>query len=332
MIFNNVIITEEVWDIRKSGIFFTLGLLAVFLGGCADESTNLNKLTVLTVEYFSGDPLHGLYVELLDEEGKEIDSTISLENGEAKFNNLQPNDTYTVKVGSPNNFTTGMYLTEKKFKYTSTTQSILVQTYAVDHNKGFGVPVILQNPELPHGCEITTLTSVLNYYGAEISKLEMDQNYLPKQSFEYKMRKKYGPNPNQAYGGEPSNLRTGTYVFAEPIIKAANNFINERKIDLQAKNISGSTIEDITNYIRQGIPVITWVTLDLSPPKVKGGWIVEETGEYHQMYQNLHTMVLLSVENNTVEVMDPLKGIITLDKRAFFNSYEAMGEQAVVVY
>ncbi|KEK11663.1 hypothetical protein EP18_10925 [Lysinibacillus sphaericus] len=284
------------------------------------------------MEYFSGDPLNGLYVELLDEEGKEIDSTMSLENGEAKFYNLQLNDIYTVKVGSPNNFTTGMYLTEKKFTYTSSTQSILVQTNAVDHNKGFGVPVILQTPELPHGCEITTLTAVLNYYGAETSKLEMDQNYLPKQSFEYKLKKKYGPNPNQAYGGEPSNLETGTYVFAEPIVEAANNFINERKFDLQAKNISGSTIEDITNYIRQGIPVITWVTLDLSPPKVKGGWVIKETGEYHQMYQNLHTMVLLSVNNNTVEVMDPLKGIIILDKRAFFNSYEAMGEQAVVVY
>nr|WP_274517223.1 hypothetical protein [Lysinibacillus boronitolerans] len=80
------------------------------------------------------------------------------------------------------------------------------------------------------------------------------------------------------------------------------------------------------------MPVITWVTLDLSPPKVKGGWIIEETGEYHQMYQNLHTMVLLSVGDTTVEVMDLRKGIITLDKGAFFNSYEALGEQAVVVY
>lgn len=255
-----------------------------------------------------------------------------MNKGEAQFNNLQPNETYTVKVGNPNNFTTGMYLTEKKFTYTSSTQSILVQTYAVNHNKGFGVPVILQNPELPNGCEITTLTAVLNYYGAETSKLEMDQNYLPKQSFEYKMKKKYGPNPNQAYGGEPSNLETGTYVFAEPIVKAANNFITERKLDLHAKNSSGSTIKEITNYIRQGIPVIIWVTLDLSPPKVKGGWIMEEAGEYHQMYQNLHTMVLLSVGNTTVEVMDPRKGLITLDKGAFFNSYEALGEQAVVVY
>lgn len=58
---------------------------------------------------------------------------------------------------------------------------------------------------------------------------------------------------------------------------------------------------------------------------------MEEAGEYHQMYQNLH-MVLLFVGNTTVEVMDLRKGLITLDKGAFFNSYEALGEQAVVVY
>lgn len=199
--------------IRKWGIIFTLGLLAVILEGCTKENTNLNTITVLTVEFFSGDPLNDLYVVLLNEEGKEIDSTISLNKGEAQFNNLQPNETYTVKVGNPNNFTTGMYLTEKKFTYTSSTQSILVQTYAVNHNKGFGVPVILQNPELPNGCEITTLTAVLNYYGAETSKLEMDQNYLPKQSFEYNMKKKYGPNPNQVYGGEPRESRKGYICF-----------------------------------------------------------------------------------------------------------------------
>jgi len=36
--------------------------------------------------------------------------------------------------------------------------------------------------------------------------------------------------------------------------------------------------------------------------------------------------------NTTMEVMDPRKGMITSDKGAFFNSYEALGEQSVVVY
>ena len=38
---------------------------------------------------------------------------------------------------------------------------------------------ILQNPELPVGCEITALTILLNYYGFNAEKTDMAKNYLP---------------------------------------------------------------------------------------------------------------------------------------------------------
>lgn len=34
-------------------------------------------------------------------------------------------------------------------------------------------PIIIQNPELPTGCEITALTMVLNYYGYPADKIVM---------------------------------------------------------------------------------------------------------------------------------------------------------------
>ena len=40
------------------------------------------------------------------------------------------------------------------------------------------VPVILQNPELPNGCEITSLTEVLQYLGFQVTHTEM-AGYLP---------------------------------------------------------------------------------------------------------------------------------------------------------
>ena len=42
------------------------------------------------------------------------------------------------------------------------------------------IPVrhIAQNPELPTGCEITSLTMVLNYLGYNVSKTYMADNYL----------------------------------------------------------------------------------------------------------------------------------------------------------
>lgn len=38
---------------------------------------------------------------------------------------------------------------------------------------------ILQTPELPNGCEITSAAIVLNYLGFDIDKVTLAENYLP---------------------------------------------------------------------------------------------------------------------------------------------------------
>lgn len=320
---------------KNSRIIISLVVITL-LAACSNKvernNYDANKLTVLIVEYSSGAPLNKLYVTLLDNEGSILDSNVSTGEGKVIFHNLEENEAYSLQIGLFENFKTGMYITEKEFTYSQTKQNLIVQTNAPNSEQALAVPSLLQHPELPNGCEITTLTAVLNYYGAATDKMEMTDQYLPKQPFKYSGNKKYGPDPNIAYGGYPGSLETGTYVFAEPIVNTANNFIKDRKLKLQAQNISGSTLEEITNYVDMGIPVIAWVTLDLSKPKIRGGWYIEETGEYHQMFTNLHTMVIIGIKNDKVEVMDPLKGYVTLDKIKFFESYVSLGEQAIVVY
>lgn len=44
------------------------------------------------------------------------------------------------------------------------------------------VPTVMQNPELPNGCEITSLTAVLNSKGYKVEKTEMADIYLPKEA------------------------------------------------------------------------------------------------------------------------------------------------------
>lgn len=64
------------------------------------------------------------------------------------------------------------------------------------------------------------------------TKMEMANNYLPKESFTYQNNKRYGPNPYKAYAGDP-RLETGFFSYAPPIVAAAENFSLEERLNIQ---------------------------------------------------------------------------------------------------
>ena len=78
--------------------------------------------------------------------------------------------------------------------------------------------------------------------------------------------------------------------------------------------------------------MILWVTIDLQPPSVKGGWYIEETNTFHEMYRNLHAVVLTGYTGTQLHVMDPLKGNINYNIDKVFEINEALGAQAVAVH
>lgn len=55
------------------------------------------------------------------------------------------------------------------------------------------VPQILQNPELPNGCEITSCCEVLHYLGFAPDKCELADYYLPRSA------QWYGADPDEVY-------------------------------------------------------------------------------------------------------------------------------------
>ena len=54
---------------------------------------------------------------------------------------------------------------------------------------------VLQNPELPTGCEVTTLTAALNYLGYPVDKLTMQTSISPV------------PSPIRQHSGKPLSAR-----------------------------------------------------------------------------------------------------------------------------
>lgn len=195
------------------------------------------------------------------------------------------------------------------------------------------IPVnpVLQNPELPNGCEITSLTSVLNYYGYDTDKLQMADIYLPKQPFARKEGKLYGANPFEAYAGDPRDGVGGFFCYAPPLLEAANSYFNDFNGSHNPLDISMSDRGEIIDYLNKGIPIVIWVPIDLQKPRINYSWYFHETGELFNAPVNLHCVVLNGYVNGDVHVMDPLKGQILYDSEAFFEGYYALGQHAMLV-
>lgn len=202
----------------------------------------------------------------------------------------------------------------------------------VNEGKAY-IPIkkLMQNPELPNGCEIVSLTAILNYYGYTVSKTTMADKYLPKQSFSWKQGKRFGSDPYKAYAGDPRSKTGGWYSFAPPIVKASDNYMEMQKNKMKAKDISGSSKEELITYLGNGVPIVIWVTLDLNKPTLNSHWYLSDTGKYYKAYTNLHAVVLKGYKEGKVHVMNPLKGQVEYNLNTFFKSYEEMGKHALIL-
>lgn len=89
------------------------------------------------------------------------------------------------------------------------------------------VELILQNPELPNGCEVTSLAMLLKAAGYPIEKTVLYENYLPRQDFSCINGLRYGPDPAEAYAGNAASSSGGWYCLEEPILAAGNAWLKE---------------------------------------------------------------------------------------------------------
>lgn len=183
---------------------------------------------------------------------------------------------------------------------------------------------ILQLPELPTGCEITSLTMVLNHLGIKADKLDLADNWLSKGEVGK-------VHPNEHFLGNPrDNKSFGCY--APVIINCANTYLQAMgRTDLSVYNLTGSTLEDLFIEIDNGNPIIIWATVDMKNPKYTRTWNIN--GKDFTWKSPEHCLVLTGYDttNNKVYVADPLKGNVSYDLDTFKDRYIKLYSQAVVI-
>ena len=109
-----------------------------------------------------------------------------------------------------------------------------------------------QMPDLPNGCEVTSLSMLMNYYGIKVSKNELAETIQHVDSFTD--GGKYRGNPHQGFVGHMTIANAGWCVYNEPLYNVA------RKYTSHIENITGSDFLSLLKLVSTGHPVMIITT------------------------------------------------------------------------
>lgn len=209
---------------------------------------------------------------------------------------------------------------------TVTGKEPLITVDALPDSYQLDVEPLMQNPELPTGCEITSLTCLLNYLGFPADKEMMADTYLDyvlENGTDYTFFEKYIGNPySDGYG-----------CYSPVIVKAATEYLADQNSSLEPVNLSGSTKEELFSVIASGHPIVIWGTVY---NQYHDSYLAWTTPDGEDVYWNTyeHCMLLTGYDtiSSTVTVCDPLRGEVQYDLEQFFYIYDDMYQQAMTIY
>lgn len=118
------------------------------------------------------------------------------------------------------------------------------------------VPLRNQLPDLPNGCEVTSLAMLMNYYGIKVTQNELAQNIEHVESFTD--NGKYRGNPNQGFVGHMSVANAGWCVYNGPLYNLARKYTN------RIVNITGSDFLRVLKLVSDDHPVMIITTTSFS--------------------------------------------------------------------
>ncbi|MFS1514438.1 C39 family peptidase [Chengkuizengella sp. SCS-71B] len=310
-----------------------------------NSSEKKGSISILNIDSNSGSPIQNTVHMVINENGAIVEMLVTDKMGRATSTMFDFGKRYTIrqdKIMIPyvlnsqeydliiNNEQQNLTFKNDMFDFVKGTE-VIEEGHIKITELFLPFKPILQLPELPQGCEITALTSVLHFFDYEVTKTEMADNYLPQEQLIRKNNVLYGPNPYKAYAGNPRKLRAGLFSYTPPIIQAADRYFDDVDGNYKAFDLTGSSREDIIEQLNNGIPIMVWATIDLKKPKLDIAWYFYDSGEYFLAPSNLHVMVLHGYDQNNVHVMDPLKGEVMYDANTFFDSYYSLGSHAMMV-
>lgn len=183
---------------------------------------------------------------------------------------------------------------------------------------------VLQEPELPTGCEVVSLAQTLNHLGFDIDKVELADNFMP---IDYEG----AVTMKQAYVGDPK-ANNGFGCNSPVIVQTADKYFASIDSPCYGADITGHDMNELYYHLTMNRPVIVWITMNLSESHPNYKWTAGNGEEFwFADYQHCATLYGYDLDQGIVYVADPLKGNTTYSEDRFSYIYEIMGKQAVII-
>jgi len=187
-------------------------------------------------------------------------------------------------------------------------------------------PLVRQLPELPAGCEITSLTMLLQFYGANKSKMELVAE-MPRDATPAVLNDDgsvaYWGNPNTGFVGDVTRKGRGFGIYHAGLLPLLKQYV-KTAVDLTNKPFSA-----YEKQVAAGIPIVVWTTIDYNQPYK---WVIWDTpiGPIETTYSE-HAVLMVGFDENNVYVNDPLSGKknVPINKARFIDVWTAMGKQGL---
>lgn len=189
-------------------------------------------------------------------------------------------------------------------------------------------PVIWQMPELPRGCEVTSLAMLLQHQGTYADKLTLAKE-IKKNPAEYKLAngKIYFGDPNEGFVGNMyTYTQPGLGVYHKPIAELA-----ERYLPGKIKDLTGADFIELKTHLSDGRPV--WVIVNTQFEKLHDSYFqtwYTPNGKVSVTTKE-HSVLVTGYDKNYVYFNDPLSG--EKNKKApmqdFLDAWVQMGRQAI---
>lgn len=192
-------------------------------------------------------------------------------------------------------------------------------------------PIINQMPELPRGCEVTSLAMLLKHANVDVDKMVLAKE-VKKDPTPYKVKNgviTFG-HPNYGFVGDMYSFENpGLGVYHKPIKELAEQYLPGRVIDL-----TGSEFSELKIHLSDNRPI--WVIINTAykklPDRYFQTWQTPH-GEVKITYKE-HSVLVTGYDENYVYFNDPLTGEKNrkVDIKGFEDAWIQMGRQAITYF